>query len=175
MWAVSAIQATGPTRIPTRGPLKERRNPLWERVRKGTATGIRTPVSAVRGRRPSPLDDGGSGGHSSGGVRVPKIIWRLGGAVASWVRGRPESAQSADARGRLWGGVLRAARRRVRVLGRALARRGRGRRVHRSSGAPRRPAREPAGGLWRSGSGDRARRGACRACRGAGTAAAGRG
>ena len=24
-----------------------------------TATGIRTPVSAVRGRRPSPLDDGG--------------------------------------------------------------------------------------------------------------------
>ena len=27
----------------------------------GTATGIRTPVSAVRGRRPSPLDDGGSG------------------------------------------------------------------------------------------------------------------
>ena len=26
-----------------------------------TATGIRTPVSAVRGRRPSPLDDGGSG------------------------------------------------------------------------------------------------------------------
>jgi hypothetical protein len=25
-----------------------------------TATGIRTPVSAVRGRRPSPLDDGGS-------------------------------------------------------------------------------------------------------------------
>jgi membrane-associated phospholipid phosphatase len=27
-----------------------------------TATGIRTPVSAVRGRRPSPLDDGGSAG-----------------------------------------------------------------------------------------------------------------
>jgi acetyl esterase/lipase len=26
-----------------------------------TATGIRTPVSAVRGRRPSPLDDGGAG------------------------------------------------------------------------------------------------------------------
>ena len=28
-----------------------------------TATGIRTPVSAVRGRRPSPLDDGGLGGR----------------------------------------------------------------------------------------------------------------
>src|SRR3954454_12419538 len=28
---------------------------------RGTATGIRTPVSAVRGRRPSPLDDGGLG------------------------------------------------------------------------------------------------------------------
>ncbi len=27
---------------------------------RGTATGIRTPVSAVRGRRPSPLDDGGA-------------------------------------------------------------------------------------------------------------------
>ena len=26
---------------------------------RGTATGIRTPVSAVRGRRPSPLDDSG--------------------------------------------------------------------------------------------------------------------
>lgn len=35
----------------------------------GTATGIRTPVSAVRGRRPSPLDDGGKG--RSNLARVP--------------------------------------------------------------------------------------------------------
>ncbi len=35
-----------------------------------TATGIRTPVSAVRGRRPSPLDDGGApAGDSSGTIR----------------------------------------------------------------------------------------------------------
>src|SRR5262245_53773303 len=40
------------------GPL-ERRNPLHRAGFGSTATGIRTPVSAVRGRRPSPLDDGG--------------------------------------------------------------------------------------------------------------------
>ena len=34
-----------------------------------TATGIRTPVSAVRGRRPSPLDDGGERGQASSGQR----------------------------------------------------------------------------------------------------------
>jgi hypothetical protein len=34
--------------------------PSAMRVGGDTATGIRTPVSAVRGRRPSPLDDGGS-------------------------------------------------------------------------------------------------------------------
>jgi hypothetical protein len=39
----------------------------WARRAGGTATGIRTPVSAVRGRRPSPLDDGGpSVGDCSG-------------------------------------------------------------------------------------------------------------
>ena len=38
---------------------QERRNPPRGRVRGSTATGIRTPVSAVRGRRPSPLDDSG--------------------------------------------------------------------------------------------------------------------
>src|SRR4051794_26772449 len=32
---------------------------LRKRATGSTATGIRTPVSAVRGRRPSPLDDGG--------------------------------------------------------------------------------------------------------------------
>jgi hypothetical protein len=37
----------------------ERRKPCDCRASKSTATGIRTPVSAVRGRRPSPLDDSG--------------------------------------------------------------------------------------------------------------------
>src|SRR3954466_299209 len=35
------------------------RNPARGAGPRSTATGIRTPVSAVRGRRPSPLDDGG--------------------------------------------------------------------------------------------------------------------
>ncbi|MEA2528321.1 MAG: hypothetical protein QOF73_5548, partial [Thermomicrobiales bacterium] len=34
---------------------------LCRAKKRGTATGIRTPVSAVRGRRPSPLDDSGAG------------------------------------------------------------------------------------------------------------------
>jgi hypothetical protein len=38
--------------------LEGRKRPSHGRSR-STATGIRTPVSAVRGRRPSPLDDGG--------------------------------------------------------------------------------------------------------------------
>jgi hypothetical protein len=37
----------------------KRRNPAIYAGLPYTATGIRTPVSAVRGRRPSPLDDGG--------------------------------------------------------------------------------------------------------------------
>ena len=37
----------------------ERRKPRGREALRGTATGIRTPVSAVRGRHPSPLDDGG--------------------------------------------------------------------------------------------------------------------
>src|SRR4051812_5137563 len=43
----------------TAGSLK-RRNPWKSGVSASTATGIRTPVSAVRGRRPSPLDDSGA-------------------------------------------------------------------------------------------------------------------
>src|SRR3954465_80061 len=39
-------------------PLR-RQKPASCRAFVSTATGIRTPVSAVRGRRPSPLDDGG--------------------------------------------------------------------------------------------------------------------
>ncbi len=31
----------------------------------GAPTGVRTPVSALRGPRPGPLDDGGSGEHST--------------------------------------------------------------------------------------------------------------
>jgi hypothetical protein len=37
----------------------EREKPAQGASFGSTATGIRTPVSAVRGRRPSPLDDGG--------------------------------------------------------------------------------------------------------------------
>ena len=40
--------------------------PVFYRGFRSTATGIRTPVSAVRGRRPSPLDDGGAASDSSG-------------------------------------------------------------------------------------------------------------
>ncbi len=45
---------------------EQQRKPRMSRAFVSTATGIRTPVSAVRGRRPSPLDDGGS----DGAVRV---------------------------------------------------------------------------------------------------------
>jgi hypothetical protein len=45
-----------------------------------TATGIRTPVSAVRGRRPSPLDDGGASADcTSGPCRVRARRGRAGG------------------------------------------------------------------------------------------------
>ena len=58
---------TGPRSGP-RHP-QERRTPHACKVSLSTATGIRTPVSAVRGRRPSPLDDGGSSaGDCSGGL-----------------------------------------------------------------------------------------------------------
>ena len=40
---------------------RKREKPAICRLFGSTATGIRTPVSAVRGRRPSPLDDGGKG------------------------------------------------------------------------------------------------------------------
>src|SRR3712207_4751454 len=39
----------------------------------GTATGIRTPVSAVRGRRPSPLDDSGRDCVRQGSERRNKV------------------------------------------------------------------------------------------------------
>ena len=48
-------------RADCRATRPERRNPPVQAGFGGTATGIRTPVSAVRGRRPSPLDDSGAG------------------------------------------------------------------------------------------------------------------
>src|SRR6202012_55063 len=51
-----------------------------------TATGIRTRVSAVRGRRPSPLDDSGGGGG----------LTRAGGSLAA----RAASALRPAGRGR---------------------------------------------------------------------------
>ena len=39
--------------------LENEKTPRCAGLPRGTATGIRTPVSAVRGRRPSPLDDSG--------------------------------------------------------------------------------------------------------------------
>ena len=95
------------------------------RRRRSTATGIRTPVSAVRGRRPSPLDDGGSARDCSAGVgpagRCPLLsrLWLFGLALccsrACWVRGR---VPDPGCRG-------------VRLGGRPLARRARAPRVHR--------------------------------------------
>src|SRR5215213_15348 len=45
--------------VAARGSLERKNPPIW-RAFASTATGIRTPVSAVRGRCPSPLDDGGA-------------------------------------------------------------------------------------------------------------------
>ena len=42
------------------------------RQARSTATGIRTPVSAVRGRRPSPLDDSGASRQSSDPIRISR-------------------------------------------------------------------------------------------------------
>ena len=43
-------------------PNLEKKKPL-HLERPGAPTGIRTPVLALKGLRPSPLDDGGSEGH----------------------------------------------------------------------------------------------------------------
>lgn len=56
-YAGERIRWTAHRRSDNRPP--QRRNPALGRGPRGTATGIRTPVSAVRGRRPSPLDDSG--------------------------------------------------------------------------------------------------------------------
>jgi hypothetical protein len=64
-----------------------RTNPAICRAFLSTATGIRTPVSAVRGRRPSPLDD-------SGGLRS----WRVARAVRDARVGDPAAvAELVDA------------------------------------------------------------------------------
>jgi hypothetical protein len=51
----------------------ERRKPRVCRASVGTATGIRTRVSAVRGRRPSPLDDGGPADDCSRAPQGPLV------------------------------------------------------------------------------------------------------
>ncbi len=63
-WAIAiwnpAYESCGRWEAPSgaRGPLK-RRNPRQSEDFRGTATGIRTRVSGLRIRRPSPLDDSG--------------------------------------------------------------------------------------------------------------------
>ena len=47
----------------------------------GAPTGVRTPVSALRGPRPRPLDDGGNEGHST--------IWVFKRQQRGMLRGRP--------------------------------------------------------------------------------------
>jgi hypothetical protein len=81
-WAISRSSGRGPRSTPPRGRYSKRharattadlvrRSSLWARVptkpraldrraSSHTATGIRTRVSAMRGRRPSPLDDSGA-------------------------------------------------------------------------------------------------------------------
>ena len=63
-------------RILRRALSRNTQTPLLERAGGSTATGIRTPVSAVRGRRPSPLDDGGSSaGDCSGPILARPGFW----------------------------------------------------------------------------------------------------
>ena len=58
------------------------------RFHRSTATGIRTPVSAVRGRRPSPLDDGGAPTRDcSGGRRgCPRVAVGCTRSFGRWSR-----------------------------------------------------------------------------------------
>jgi hypothetical protein len=64
-----------------------------------TATGIRTPVSAVRGRRPSPLDDGGAqpgtvaAAHRAVRVRASPPLMRHA-FVRAWSRARSRGASA---------------------------------------------------------------------------------
>ena len=70
----------------------QRESPAFAGLSRSTATGIRTPVSAVRGRRPSPLDDSGrtcalrlSGARSK---RVAKRCARPACGPSHWRRPR---------------------------------------------------------------------------------------
>ncbi len=47
-------------------------------------TGVRTPVSALRGPRPGPLDDGGSGVDSTMRVFLPSTETSMVEAMHSW-------------------------------------------------------------------------------------------
>ena len=66
---------------------------LWKAKRTSTATGIRTRVSAMRGRRPSPLDDSGA---QTDCMRLPKgpLDGRFCGTDATYPR-RPSSCPGA--------------------------------------------------------------------------------
>ena len=69
--------------------------PAWKTGFRGTATGIRTPVSAVRGRRPSPLDDSGSGPVAQGSNRAPDAAERTRTSTSVRSR-RPERRASTN-------------------------------------------------------------------------------
>src|SRR5688572_25877919 len=60
-----------PRRCP--GTVQRPENPRFTGASVSTATGIRTRVSAVRGRRPSPLDDGGPADDCSRGLEGPLV------------------------------------------------------------------------------------------------------
>src|SRR3954447_16157438 len=69
LWPLEGRKTDCPARCPAGAT--ERRKPATRASFLSTATGIRTPVSAVRGRRPSPLDDGGlEAGECSGGPLI---------------------------------------------------------------------------------------------------------
>lgn len=70
-------ERTSSARAPATRSSPKRRNPRRARASRGTATGIRTRVSAVRGRRPSPLDDSGAGrGFIAAGGAVRRLVNR---------------------------------------------------------------------------------------------------
>ena len=81
---------------------------LWKAKRTSTATGIRTRVSAMRGRRPSPLDDSGAQsdctrlakGHPTAGFADRRDS---SGASKLVLRASPDGALSSHFKsGRMW-------------------------------------------------------------------------
>src|SRR3954447_25233734 len=76
LWPLEGRKTDCPARCPAGAT--ERRKPATRASFLSAATGIRTPVSAVRGRRPSPLDDGGL---EAGKCSVGPSIRLLCGAI----------------------------------------------------------------------------------------------